>query len=1192
MYSDLYKRLAGSSENMATSGAATKNDDDGPVQGLGCSMENFRETGEMDEVIDGLGETAQNDNKWERVSQWISLVLGYYQEQPHMLDPHLSSWMNRLVDAVLGLAEEKGEEGERKRKHAHAAAYVAQQIIKVRGYKVVVRHLPHETHHVEAVLKLLEEQDATQHWETNYVLLLWMSILVLIPFHLARFEQQVMERILRMCKRYLALHNKCQNAAAYMASKFLTRPEIVKEGYLANFLDWSAQTLMDDDSSERNKVGALLGTAAIFKHGTRQDLLPHANTMITIVTNDNLLQPKNGTQVRKLTIKTIQRIGLTFLKAKVATWRYQRGSRSLALNLTSNKVTTGDGQQQAKKEEEADEDEDEYEIPEQTEEVIEQLLIGLRSADTIIRWSAAKGIGRVTGRLPKDLADEVLCSILQLFSLRESDGAWHGGCLAVAELARRGLLLPQRLPEVVQVIEKASVFDERRGNFSVGSHVRDAACYVCWSLARAFGPEVLAEFLPRVGSALLTVAVFDREVNCRRAASAAFQENVGRQGAECLPHAIDILTTVDYFAVGSRQACFTKLAPQLAGYDLKLYGEPLIAHLLDKKVGHWDTSVRELTASAFNQMCQVTPEYMVNQVLPKLLENVETTKDLFVRHGSILSMGQVVLGIASKQSLPLDEILDAALIDRIKNIVSGLEGRMAMRGSGGEIVRTAVTSFIYNMAQAHFPAHTDHDVIELWKIALDETLSSADPIVQEKSVNASAAFVTEYCRHNPHTIVNHYLSNLSETELTRRGYCMALGALPSFALAGRLDDVLPSLIACTTVQSQAEEKWAEGRRDAVRAITNIVKTFGVKKGTNGSEGICEANIVPLYECYLSCLDDYTVDRRGDTGAWVREAAMSGIVALTLEANKNQLVPEVCVEQMMTKLAQQSVEKIDRTRGHAAKSFATILLAAPPITSIPQYQHIKDMFPVNSDINALDKSGFGWTVESETFPIFTRLLRLEAYKERVLLGLVVSVGGLAERLVAQASSSFFAQVEAMTSLEIKQTCDVILKLLEANYKVDRIIIPFFKFLDRLLTSGHLEVVLEDASSDFGLKLFNLIKKEISGCGEPNKLLFAADVLCALLQTEEAVAKQKCLVQLCIFLCHKFPVIRKSTSSKLYEALLTYPTVVQDDDDKLEEINGLLSGSLWDQHSVDKLRPIRNQLCDLLGVPAPAIVKKPV
>ena len=47
-------------------------------------------------------------------------------------------------------------------------------------------------------------------------------------------------------------------------------------------------------------------------------------------------------------------------------------------------------------------------MPESMEEVIEELLVGLKDKDTVVRWSAAKGIGRVTGRLPQDLADEVL----------------------------------------------------------------------------------------------------------------------------------------------------------------------------------------------------------------------------------------------------------------------------------------------------------------------------------------------------------------------------------------------------------------------------------------------------------------------------------------------------------------------------------------------------------------------------------------------------------------------------------------------------------------------------------------------------------------------------------------------------------------------------------------------------------------
>ena len=54
-----------------------------------------------------------------------------------------------------------------------------------------------------------------------------------------------------------------------------------------------------------------------------------------------------------------------------------------------------------------DGEEDCSDVPESIEDVIEELLVGLKDKDTVVRWSAAKGIGRVTGRLPQDLADEV-----------------------------------------------------------------------------------------------------------------------------------------------------------------------------------------------------------------------------------------------------------------------------------------------------------------------------------------------------------------------------------------------------------------------------------------------------------------------------------------------------------------------------------------------------------------------------------------------------------------------------------------------------------------------------------------------------------------------------------------------------------------------------------------------------------------
>ena len=124
-------------------------------------------------------------------------------------------------------------------------------------------------------------------------------------------------------------------------------------------------------------------------------------------------------------------------------------------------------------------------------------------------------------------------------------------------IARRGLLLPQRLATVLPFVEQAMLYDELRGTFSVGSAVRDAACYLCWALARAYDPSILQPHVQRLARVLVIATVFDREVNCRRAAASAFQEHVGRQGT--FPHGIDILTTCDYFAVGLRKNAYLQL---------------------------------------------------------------------------------------------------------------------------------------------------------------------------------------------------------------------------------------------------------------------------------------------------------------------------------------------------------------------------------------------------------------------------------------------------------------------------------------------------------------------------------------------------------------------------------------------------------------------------------------------------------
>lgn len=79
------------------------------------------------------------------------------------------------------------------------------------------------------------------------------------------------------------------------------------------------------------------------------------------------------------------------------------------------------------------------------ERVVELLLMELRHSDTVISWSTAKSAGTLTDRLLLDFFAVVVELLLGLFSNGTKvrlDAAWHCGCLAVAEMARRKLSMP------------------------------------------------------------------------------------------------------------------------------------------------------------------------------------------------------------------------------------------------------------------------------------------------------------------------------------------------------------------------------------------------------------------------------------------------------------------------------------------------------------------------------------------------------------------------------------------------------------------------------------------------------------------------------------------------------------------------------------------------------------------------------
>lgn len=107
--------------------------------------------------------------------------------------------------------------------------------------------------------------------------------------------------------------------------------------------------------------------------------------------------------------------------------------------------------------------------------------------------------------------------------------------------------------------------------------------------------------------------LIDREINCRRAASAAFQESVGRLGN--FPFGIEISTTTDFYSVGLRQNSYLNISDFIAQFEE--YRKPLIDHLVERKVNHWDPAIRELTAKALHKFTRRAPEYVSSIVLDR-----------------------------------------------------------------------------------------------------------------------------------------------------------------------------------------------------------------------------------------------------------------------------------------------------------------------------------------------------------------------------------------------------------------------------------------------------------------------------------------------------------------------------------------------------------------------------------------------
>ncbi|KAL6129252.1 hypothetical protein ACLB2K_072605 [Fragaria x ananassa] len=1167
----------------------------------------------------------------------IRSIMDKYQEQGQLVEPYLESIVTPLMFIVRSKTVKLGVASDEILQVIKPICIIIYSLVTVCGYKAVVRFFPHQVSDLELAVSLLEKchhttsvsslrQESTGEMEAKCVILLWLSILVLVPFDISTVDTSIANnsdvgklepaplvlRITGISKDYLSNAGPMRTIAALLLSKLLTRPDMPRA--FSSFVEWTHEvlySLTDDVMNHFRLLGALESLAAIFKAGGRKLLLD----VIPVVWNDISLLIKSSYAaqsplLRKYLMKLTQRIGLTCLPHRSPSWRYVGKTNSLGENMSlsaSGKDIECNDVINAKdlnsEPSSSCVEDEEMDVPEIVEEIIEMLLTGLRDTDTVVRWSAAKGIGRTASRLTAALSEEVLSSVLELFSPGEGDGSWHGGCLALAELARRGLLLPVSLPKVVPVVVKALHYDIRRGPHSVGSHVRDAAAYVCWAFGRAYYHTDMRNILDQLAPHLLTVACYDREVNCRRAAAAAFQENVGRQGS--YPHGIDIVNTADYFSLSSRANSYVHVAVSIAQYEGYLY--PFVDELLYNKICHWEKGLRELAAMALSSLVKYDPEYFANYALEKVIP-CTLSSDLCMRHGATLATGELVLALHQ-----CGYALSTDKQKRVAGVVPGIEKARLYRGKGGEIMRSAVSRFIecISVSSVSLPEKIKLSLLD----TVNENLRHPNSQIQDAAVKALRHFVQAYliaADVRGTSVTSKYLELLTDPNVAvRRGSALAIGVLPCKLLSNRWKDVLLKLCNACAIEDNPDDRDAEARVNAVKGLVSVCEALTQEKEHSGVQSMEDDMSLFLLikdrimTALLKALDDYSVDNRGDVGSWVREAAMDGLERCTyilckrdsiggrsgridssLELEPNQLhllFDENLATSIVGGICKQAVEKMDKLREAAAKVLQRILYNdVAYIQHILHRKKLEEIVPNEADLK--------WAVPTVSYPRFVQLLQFGCYSKSVLSGLVISVGGLQDSLRKSSLTALLEYLQVVEnedqnkkSREYMLSTDM-LWVLQHYRKCDRIIVPALKTIE-ILFSKKIFLIMEIQTVVFCAGALDSLEVELKGSKDFSKLYAGIAILGYIASLSDSI-NSRAFSQLLRFLGHRYPKIRKASADQVYLVLLQNGGLVAEN--KIDKALEIISETCW-EGDTEAAKLERFELYDMAGLDTDLIRK---
>lgn len=1141
----------------------------------------------------------------ERLAEDFKKETDKYLEQPELVDEKLKKLLDELTSQIANPQSDL---------HYHGAFKIIYQIIKLSGMKNIGRRLPHDIDKLPLIIELLSKEDPRikNNWETRYSLTIWLAILVLVPFDLDQFDptmnMRISERIYQMLTNSLTYYDSCQQVTTFCLAKFFSRPDVIESReFIDRFMVLSLEVI---DKAKLEIPGtegdiALIGYLRTFGHMYKY--VPRvAMKRLSLDILNSLskldLDRMDRILVSYLSVKVMVRAALSLLPTREPEWRYKRAKKIIGRTKGSSTPSKDASQVQS---------EDEEEPAQVFELILNILLYGAQNLQTKIRWSAAKGIARIAGRLSEDRACEIVELVLDTFFKPDSsEYAWHGGTLALAEMCRYGFILEKYFPRVTDIVKDSIVFDRLRGSAATGSHVREAACYICWSMSRTYEQDIIKPYVPAIITNLLCAMLFDRELHCRRAASAAFQEVIGRQGTYNEKD-LNILTDLDYFSLGQRPQTYMTLALKVVDMD-KSYAEVFVRHLIEKKVGHWDIEVRRLVGDTLSAlMLHSEMDFVDNYVVPTLIEMSNQDEDNTLKHGAILALAKVIRGL-----ITLEYKFKPEHVEFVGSISGKCEKYFKVRQLAS-MYMDAISQLVISAEKASFKYDEDSDTLKQWHSIVLSALDTDEEQVRESGALAFLSLYSFYFVNNK-SIQDNLLTTLNNNlkhpnESTRCGALQSLAKLtqvPSQLIGEsksikRDSDIvnillisISSYVSKETYEKDLDKVFAGSKATACEALVEAIRNL------DDISLIASTNLIQAaFDALLTKIQDYTFDRRGDIGVIVRRGSIRSLRDLTLyllARGKYSLFHEERTRTLIARLLQQAVSYHDSTRDDAGKAFYELINSDLPSENIPHKERIIELlnkFQVNET--------FDW--RNESIPIFVNLLSKTEYNHDLWVGLISGVGqasSIGSKPFRVALADYIRYIDRPEADdEREQVFLSFLSTIEAVKTIDRTLLTSMTMIDFLLTEGLM---------DHNICGERLIKFcwDRRGTNDPKRLVCVSRAVATMLSFPSKI-QLEALKRALALLANGYSKIRTFTADQLYSNIVAnqseleetlnlshntlgdskaYELVKMKSDNKKANINealNVLISTNWGE-PLEKVRPIRDEICQLLTID-PSTVK---